>query len=71
MKKYLQKHPASGKDYQKAFSIVCSLAKGDNILSDFENIKLFRKYIYEIARGVQKSFATRLKGDKVSITRIS
>lgn len=72
--KYISKQPDRPKDYHKAYTIADRLSKvGSTANIEPENVKHFRKYLYEIVYKRQQEVATRkiFRGSNMlQITRI-
>lgn len=69
---FTHKQPEASKDYKKAYDIVNSLDIGESQWIDADNIKVLRKYIYDLGLKQDKDFATRKRPDNtLQITRMS
>jgi len=64
---YSAKHKTASNDYKSAYDIVGSLEPGMSDTYQPDNIKVFRKYIYDLALKQDKEMATRLNSDKISL----
>jgi len=71
---YIEKQPKASKDYYKAFEIADKLHKpGISAHITPDNIKHFRKYLYEIMSKRQQDVATRKifkASNQLQITRL-
>jgi len=64
---YTRKQPEASNDYTNAYNIINTLLIGCNEIATPDNIKVFRKYIYDLGLKHNKEFATRLNSDKATI----
>jgi len=68
---FTRKQPEASNDYNNAYDIITSLSIGCNSSYTPDNIKVFRKYVYDLGLKHNKSFATRLNNGLLTVTRLS
>lgn len=70
---YSAKHNNASADYKAAYDIVQALGIGACDYYTPDNLKVFRKYLYDLALKQNKEVATRKQSDKITlqITRLS
>jgi hypothetical protein len=68
---YTRKQPDSSNDYTTAYTLVNSLAPGASEVVTVDNIKVFRKYIYDLSYKRNMEFATRTQSAGIRVTRLS
>ena len=69
---YTSKNKDATNDYKAAYDMVNTLIIGESSEHTPEDIKVFRKYIYDLSYKHNKEFATRKRGiDTLYITRLS
>ena len=68
---FTRKQPAASNDYTNAYNIITALDKGSEDSYCPDNIKVFRKYVYDLGLKHNKRFATRLTGNILTITRLA
>jgi hypothetical protein len=69
---FTRKQPDKSSDYTQAYNAVNTLDKGGSVLIDCDNIKVCRKYVYDLALKQDKEFATRKRGiNSMNVTRLS
>ncbi len=68
---FTRKQPDASNDYTMAYDIVNTLHSGNSIIAEPDNIKIFRKYIYDLSYKHNKTFATRLNNTILTVTRLS
>lgn len=67
---FTRKQPNKSNDYTKAYDIINNLSVGSSDTATPDNIKVFRKYVYDLGLKHNKSFATRLYNGSLTITRL-
>lgn len=69
---FTHKHPEASTDYKLAYDITNALLVGQSQSANADNIKVFRKYIYDLGLKQGKDFATRKRDNNIlQITRLS
>jgi hypothetical protein len=68
---YTRKQPEASNDYTTAHQLVNTLAPGQSQTAEVDNIKVFRKYIYDLSYKLGRTFATRLTAGRLTVTRLT
>jgi hypothetical protein len=62
---YAPKHSNASPDYKLAYDIVSTLEIGQLMSANVANIKVFRKYIYDLGLKQDKEFTTKKRGENM------
>lgn len=69
---YYKRHENASNDYLQAYNIVNGYEVGQSNTVTIENVKAFRKYIYDLSLKQDKEFSTRKRAENsLYITRLS